>query len=270
MADLHNLLDELEQQQQHHPSAAEAVEEQEEDFASTPKNADASQEEDTNDNDNNDNGDRYRQRLDLPLALAEAASRLQKSKNAAAASATTPATVRMSMETQTTANCSFRHNDDEDIENENNDEEPLNLEDLMRVDNKNQDGGGGGGLYRKLDHWWVQELHSPELMPYNEAVMDEMLHTLEMAEEHNQNQNNGMADNDNDTTNLNMLAILSSIYQIDKERVQFVLSHLIKTRLQKIQQQAWFIAREQTDRLSQREVSTMLVKENLNEIKEMK
>lgn len=257
MADLYNLLDELEEQQQQPTVTEEEQQLNDENGDDDPAAAAASRR--LHDNDSNDDRDR----LDLPPALAEAA-RFQKSKTATNANTnntSTPATVRMSFETQTTANTSsstryHQENDGAaDVLFGNNNNEPLSLEDLMRDD---YDGAGnnpdGGGLYSKLDHWWVQELHSPELLPYNDAIVDAMLHSLEMAEQKDNPTSSSCSSCCSTADNGNMKAMLSSIFQIDKERVQFVLSHLIKTRLQKIQQQAWFIAREQTDRLSQREV----------------
>lgn len=99
--------------------------------------------------------------------------------------------------------------------------------------------------YSQLQHWWVQELQAPELLPWDGQVMAPMMEAAFSEEE----------EDTKDNTN-NLEAILNDIRCVDKERVQFVVANLLQVRLRKIQACPWFYKKNK-DRLSNGEVSLL-------------
>lgn len=97
--------------------------------------------------------------------------------------------------------------------------------------------------YSQLQHWWVQELQAPELLPWDGQVMAPMMGAAFSEEE----------EYSKDNAN-NLEAILNDIRCVDKERVQFVVANLLQMRLRKIQACPWFY-KNNKDRLSNGEVS---------------
>ena len=95
--------------------------------------------------------------------------------------------------------------------------------------------------YSQLQHWWVQELQAPELLPWNGEIMAPMLEAA-------------FSEEDEMAASNNLEAILNDIRRVDKERVQFIVANLLQVRLHKIQACPWFYL-EQNERLSQSEVS---------------
>lgn len=97
--------------------------------------------------------------------------------------------------------------------------------------------------YGHLQHWWVQELQAPEILPWQGELMEPLLEAA-FAEEELTGSTTG-----------NLEAILSDIRRVDKERVQFIVANLLQCRLHKIQACPWFYLNHR-DRLSQAEVGT--------------
>jgi len=100
--------------------------------------------------------------------------------------------------------------------------------------------------YTKLQRMWTQELNSPELLPYDEETIQTLIEAVQQQEERS---------DDIDTGNANMDALLGSILKIDAERVKFLVSDLLKTRLKKIEAHPLHM-REHIDRMSENEVGT--------------
>ena len=96
--------------------------------------------------------------------------------------------------------------------------------------------------YSELQHWWVQELQAPELLPWSGKVIAPMMEAAFSEDEE------GMTDVSN------LEAIINDIRRVDKERVQFIVANLLQTRLRKIQAYPWFYLQHK-DRLSNAEVS---------------
>lgn len=94
--------------------------------------------------------------------------------------------------------------------------------------------------YSELQHWWVQELQAPELLPWNGKIMAPMLEAA-------------FSDENEMTASNNLEAIVNDIRRVDKERVQFIAANLLQARLQKIQACPWFYL-AQRDQLSKAEV----------------
>ena len=123
--------------------------------------------------------------------------------------------------------------------------EPSSLED-DRLDL--QDFAAHGNLqesdeYSRLQHWWVQELQAPELLPWDAEIINPMLEAAFSEEDEGQN----------DGTD-NLEAILNDIRRVDKERVQFIVANLLQTRLRKIQACPWYYV-DQKGLLSRAEVN---------------
>lgn len=95
--------------------------------------------------------------------------------------------------------------------------------------------------YSQLQHWWVQELQAPEVLPWNGEIMGPMLEAAFSEEEEM-------------TAPNNLEAILNDIRRVDTERVQFIAANLLQVRLHKIQACPWFYL-EHKNRLSKAEVS---------------
>lgn len=81
-------------------------------------------------------------------------------------------------------------------------------------------------LYTKLNSLWLQERHCPELLDYDEEMVEELVRTFEEREE----EIDEMADS-HDPVEL----LLSSLQQQDMDRAKFVLSDWLTQRLEKIE-----------------------------------
>ena len=114
-------------------------------------------------------------------------------------------------------------------------EERIDLDDFAQT-------MGNDLMYTSLYHAWTQERQSPELLPFPTEIVDAM--RKEMADQE-----------EVDTGNTNLDGLLESILFIDKERVKFLLTDLLKTRLEKIQTHPIWME-SKTERMSPQEVST--------------
>ena len=155
----------------------------------------------------------------IPEALAEAAR--QKEKGAAAATA---------------------YQDDHDDENvmEQEQQQAELLENLA---------------YTKLYKAWTQELHAPELLPFDAELFDEICEALQQQQERlesSSTQENNY--NNNNTTNAHVCALLQSILAVDIERTQFLLANWLQERLRKIEAHPVYM-RECIQQMSEQEVS---------------
>lgn len=115
--------------------------------------------------------------------------------------------------------------------------------------------------YTKLKHWWIQELHSPEIQPYDDDLLNEIFKSLEEREEYIDAYAGASDYEDNTiaTGNANMDAMLASLLRIDSERAKFLVSDILKLRLHKIESHPTHHV-QQDDlkrRMSQNEVSTV-------------
>jgi hypothetical protein len=120
------------------------------------------------------------------------------------------------------------------------DEERLDLQDFVHHTSRDE-----RQEYALLQHWWVQELQAPEILPWRADVMRPMMEAA-------------FSDADESAVQerSTLQAILADVRQVDRERVQFVAAHLLQTRLQKIQEKPWFYSKEENnERMSLQEVS---------------
>lgn len=112
----------------------------------------------------------------------------------------------------------------------------LDLDDLVQKDSQTE------SAYGKLRNLWIQELNSPELLPYDEETIQYLTEAVQAQE-----------DTSEFTGNANVDALLSSIVKVDSERVKFLVSDLLKLRLWKIQSYPLHM-RKNIDKMSENEV----------------
>jgi GINS complex subunit 4 len=195
MADLYNLLDEIDEPQE------QPVQQQEEDLEDEEWQA------------------ADREEVDLPPALQEAArKKLQGTPEATA-------------------------DEDERVDLEDFNPEQ-SLEDLP---------------YTQLQHLWTQEIHSPELLFYDDETIRGLTQAVEQQEEEIENMDSPEYYNENDGAaggggnDKNMKALVQSVLKIDADRVKFLLSDVLRRRLTKIEEHPLHM-RTLTDRMSDGEV----------------
>jgi hypothetical protein len=88
--------------------------------------------------------------------------------------------------------------------------------------------------YTRLYHSWVQECHAPELLPFQYDVIQQIRDGLSRYEEFMEE---AMTMNDGNTTltnNENLNALVHSLLRIDVDRVKFLVSDLLRRRIQKL------------------------------------
>jgi hypothetical protein len=95
--------------------------------------------------------------------------------------------------------------------------------------------------YTHLYHAWVQECHAPELLPYPYETIQQIRNGLLRYENYSCMNAQDELDGDShrhrsrrQNTNENLNALMDSLLRIDVERVKFLLSDLLKRRIQKI------------------------------------
>ena len=102
--------------------------------------------------------------------------------------------------------------------------------------------------YTKLQKLWSQEMHCPELLPFDNELFDTITSALEQAEERLEEVAvEGM------TGNANLDNLFSSILSVDVQRAKFLYCDWLKLRLKKIEAYPLHM-REKLDRMSDREV----------------
>lgn len=108
--------------------------------------------------------------------------------------------------------------------------------------------------YMRLKSLWLQELLSPELMPYQDATIDMELQLLSGQEETMEKYVQQQQENGKDQ---HRIALLADITKLDAARVKFVVQDLLTSRLNKIEEHALY-NRELVDRMSDKEVRLTL------------
>ena len=98
--------------------------------------------------------------------------------------------------------------------------------------------------YRRLENFWVQERLHPELLQYDEDVVESFKEKLEDHQE--------MVDQ-LEGSGETVDALMASIAQVDADRTKFVLSDWLSTRLSKIEAHPLYI-REKVDHMSDAEI----------------
>jgi GINS complex subunit 4 len=160
---------------------------------------------------------------------------------------------RVSMETAATAEMSQEWDEPEQVDvsaafskPNNNDAQEGDLQyDMMGGNVEDQDNALEENLeYRRLENFWVQERLHPELLNYDEDVVESFKAKIDDHQELiDQLEGSG------ETVD----ALLASIAQIDVDRTKFVLSDWLSTRLAKIEAHPLYI-REKLDHMSDAEI----------------
>jgi hypothetical protein len=101
--------------------------------------------------------------------------------------------------------------------------------------------------YARLKAAWIRELQCPELLPYDQDTISLELELIE-----------GQQDAiDAFTSTSNVDALINQIYRLDVERTKYVVTDLLTTRLNKVEDHALY-NRTLVDRMSDQEVSCPL------------
>mmetsp|Transcript_56114 Transcript_56114/g.63505 ORF Transcript_56114/g.63505 Transcript_56114/m.63505 type:complete len:292 (-) Transcript_56114:114-989(-) len=103
-------------------------------------------------------------------------------------------------------------------------------------------------LYEKLHQLWLQERHCPELLEYDEEMVQKLLNSFEEREE--------TIDEESDSRNAVEL-LMSNLQQQDLDRAKFVLSDWLTHRLQKIESHPLHM-RTKVDSMSQNEIEYLM------------
>jgi hypothetical protein len=104
--------------------------------------------------------------------------------------------------------------------------------------------------YQHLTVAWKQELACPELLPYNQQLMDYFIEIVGRQEE-----DVIQSVKDDDTIANPMVTSISvDLLKIELNRIRFILADLLRTRIQKIEKHALY-NRNVIDRMSDEEVS---------------
>ena len=108
--------------------------------------------------------------------------------------------------------------------------------------------------YQMLKQIWIQEINTSELCRYNEELIDILLDLLQENEDNLEElQEQGRTGADPTLSN-----IAANICKMDMDRLSFVISDLMRIRLEKIEKY-YLHNRDFLDRMSQREVSNNCV-----------
>ncbi|KAG7349546.1 hypothetical protein IV203_012143 [Nitzschia inconspicua] len=99
-------------------------------------------------------------------------------------------------------------------------------------------------LYSKLQHHWLQERHCPELLPYDKDMVQAFLQDFE--------ENQEKLDELMTSSHADEL-LIGNILQQDLDRAKFVLSDWLTQRLNKMEQHPFHILDEKFDHMSEQE-----------------
>lgn len=115
------------------------------------------------------------------------------------------------------------------------DKEPdrLDLQDLIRPWNEEDEATKNQRIaYGQIKSWWIHESQAPELLPWQNDLMESWIQTLNDIEEE---EDNDVIDCEESGQLIQFRALLQSIRRIDRQHLQYILSNLLSTRLLKIQ-----------------------------------
>jgi len=220
MADLHHLLDELDRPQQEEEDTAEGNNHPNDPIVDDNNINNNDDEDEYNNNNDTMNDDNDAPSASIPLALREAFNNKHDEAEAAAAGTVSPNKIMR-----------------------------LDLSNFDQVDADGNDVAAEGAssqqqiAYKQLKTWWMQEVGAPELLPFNQELMDSWIQHLNDDEEKD--------DEQEDTMNGALGAVLSSIRRVDRQRVQFIISNLLSTRLHKLQKYHLHYNNQQTQQQQQ-------------------
>eukprot|EP00934_Nitzschia_sp_Nitz4_P004730 Nitzschia sp. Nitz4//scaffold207_size38617//13416//14330//NITZ4_007676-RA/size38617-processed-gene-0.39-mRNA-1//-1//CDS//3329541608//4720//frame0 len=100
-------------------------------------------------------------------------------------------------------------------------------------------------LYQQLHQQWQQELYSPEILPYDAHLVDSMVARMEERQDWIDQLQGSAADNA-------AIPLMTTLAQLDLDRARFVLSNWLAARLTKIERHPLYM-RDKIDCLSDQE-----------------
>ena len=103
--------------------------------------------------------------------------------------------------------------------------------------------------YNTLKTLWTQEIHAPELLPYDHETIRSLMESL-----HQQEDRIDRSMSERESGNANMDSLLASILKIDADRAKFLLCDLFQQRLRKIELYPLHM-RQHVDRMGPNEVN---------------
>mmetsp|Transcript_7941 Transcript_7941/g.11416 ORF Transcript_7941/g.11416 Transcript_7941/m.11416 type:complete len:353 (-) Transcript_7941:87-1145(-) len=245
MADLHNLLNELEDQEASGEDESSfidvnATNEDEESVAQPPQ---TSADDDTIDNRNNESLERT-SLAEVPPALAEAARQQHY---------------------QPVLEDGEEEAGDDFLDSAGNDDFTTSLKKKTHKNgNDNEDDADLAGAvddedYAHLKTLWKQEVNCPELLEHDTETIGLFMELLQGQEDSidkllDQSAPSSSRKRSARSLDRNLASLVACIYKMDADRVRFMLTDLARTRLSKIEQHALFM-RNMVDRMSEEEIS---------------
>ena len=128
------------------------------------------------------------------------------------------------------------------------DREPLELKDLQRDDPDEL-----YQRYHKFQALWIQELASPELLPYDTDIIASMVDAV--ADQDDAAAAVAVGTGDAATGYPHLDGLLASVLRVDSGRCKFVLCHLLRERMRKLESYPRHHQQRMIDRMSPNEVS---------------
>ena len=126
----------------------------------------------------------------------------------------------------------------------------LDLDALLDQTNESDDAKSLQQMaYQQLKTWWMQEVHAPELMPFQSDLLDSWMQHLQDTEDAEDKTDDTRHSNNKPTSQVALEAILKGIRHVDRQRVKFIVSNLLATRLQKLQKFHLYYSTHTTDTL---------------------
>lgn len=107
--------------------------------------------------------------------------------------------------------------------------------------------GQSKGIYAKLHQQWLQERHCPELLPYDEHLVEDLKLELEQKQEDLDDQMESIRGSAEEKA---VQLLMADLQQQDLDRAKFVLADWLNQRLHKMEAHALHILRTRADRLS--------------------
>jgi hypothetical protein len=98
--------------------------------------------------------------------------------------------------------------------------------------------------FAKLKFLWIQEKQSPELLPIDADAIRVQMKRLQEQDDYIESLQ----------ASCDLTSLTINMYKIDADRMRFVLTDLMRTRLRKLEEHALYNLREMTDRMTEEEV----------------
>ena len=117
-----------------------------------------------------------------------------------------------------------------------------------------------------LIHAWRTEVNSPEILQYQEDLVNKFLVLLKRQDAEHEKVLDGLDDDDSDTGDKASRAAILDMYTMEMERVKYSLGRYLRTRILKIENSVHYLISsiEHQDRLSEKEKDFLYRISNMN------